>query len=111
MLYQSSMDAKLGDPNGKMSKRIVKKLNEVYQVMIPKMVNELKQLASDRGEGAGRNSPDSPTTQTRFAIEEQAMAIGISYQYIEAPQTLPATQGGAPSGMTIPGNLPVGQGR
>lgn len=111
MLYQSSMDAKLGDPNGKMSKRIVKKLNEVYQIIIPKMVNELKQLASDRGEGAGRNSPDSPTTQTRFAIEEQAMAIGISYQYIEAPQTLPATQGGAPSGMTIPGNLPVGQGR
>jgi len=70
----------MGNKNGALALRINKAVSSVYKRIIPKLMNDLEQLASDNGESAASGAEKYGSLFNNLLIN--STAIGEHYNYL-----------------------------
>ena len=103
---KSVLPVKDNNKKGSLAFRINKALSLVYKSILPKMMNELEQLASDNGESSEYGGGRYSAYYTNLLMNSSA--IGQHYQYIPTPKAEVPVKTPEAIDLNTKNNLPLG---
>ena len=79
------LSAQNGDREGKLGQHLIAKTDYIFNKMLPKLYEGLKEKANNNGESARRGSTAGRYSSMLFNIQDNVEAIGIHYGVIPEP--------------------------